>query len=666
LSFICIIGYLEQALLIDQILQTARYELYDPESFKQSRMILDSQALSTLEITEVSYAGKNTFEGSLLSYIDKTSTRYGKRLLKNWICSPLLDIEAINQRLDALEDLELNWEMREKIRFQLKKLPDFERLCGKIYSSSIKKAEGIILFEDFSVPRLQEFRKILESFETARNLLVEMNDVNWNSELLKKIFILDDHKKIMNNEFSNIPDILPVLQELSSFIVWEGLGKDVPTPRVGVDPEYDRVRDEINWIGAELEKYLEEIKARFKGKSHAYGISYVHTKHRYEIEIPVELVSGSKKPADFEISSKKKGYERFVTEKIRLLVNKLEDAEEKLQASLKLFVCFVFRYFYTYNKVWDHFIKGLAQLDCLCSLSTISFTSDSDMCRPELYPMGGRSFLEVREMRHPCIAALKSNFVPNDILIGDTEDNGENKNIILLTGPNMGGKSTILRQACIASILAQIGCFVPAKICKLSIVDRIFTRIGACDRLIEGKSTFSIEMEETLNILRYGTKNSLAILDELGRGTTTFDGISIAYSVLKFIIEKLPLRTLFATHYHLLLDEFRNSPNIKFNFMDYRVDSVNERILFLYNLVEGECAKSFGLNISKIAGISQDVVEIAQLKAEEFDKEFHLKQNENKRIKSQFDSIIDSLNQMENLDDDIQKLFDLLEKSEGK
>jgi len=551
--------------------------------------------------------------------------------------------------------------MREKIKFQLKKLPDFERLCGKIYSSSIKKAEGIILFEDVSIQRLQEFRKLLESFETARNLIVGMKDINWNSELLKNVFTLEDYKKVLNNESSSIPDILPVLQELSNFIVWEGLNKDVPTPRVGVDREYDKVRDEINWIGQEFEKYLQEIKARFKGHPAHYAISYVHIKERYEIEIPAELVSGSKKPEDFEISSKKKGYERFVTEKIRHLRSKLEDAEEKLQAMLKLFVCFVFRYFYTFNKVWDCFIKGLAQLDCLCSLSTVSFNCDSDMCRPEVYPLGERTFLEVRSMRHPCISAVKPNFVPNDILIGDTENSGENKNVILLTGPNMGGKSTILRQACIASILAQIGCYVPAKVCKLSIVDRIFTRIGAFDRLIEGKSTFSIEMEETLNILRYGTKNSLAILDELGRGTTTFDGISIAYSVLKFIIEKLQLRTLFATHYHLLLDEFRNSPNIKFNYMDYRVDTVNGRILFLYKLVEGECAKSFGLNISKIAGIDQEVVEKARLKAEEFDKEFHLKQNENKIIKEKFGNMMNLLVKgQDSKNEDLDYLFDTL------
>ena len=591
-GFIYLISYLKQALILEQILHTARYEIYDPEKFKQSKMILDSQALHNLEILEVSYATRNPFEGSLLSYLDKTSTKYGARLLKQWVCSPLLSIEAINERLDAIEDLDRNWEVRDKIRFELKKLPDFEKLCGKIYSLSIKKPDSVILFEDVSIQRLQEFRTILDSFENARTILSETIYYQWNSSLLKRLFTLEDHKAIMNNESSSIPDISPILQELSSFIIWEGANKDVPTPKPGIDKDYDKVRDEINHIGHEFERYLEEIKSRFNDNS---SICYTHVKHRYEIEIPVELVGGNKKPTDFDISSKKKGYERFVTQKIRDLVAKLEDAEGRLQDLLKLFVCFVFRYFYTYHKVWDCFIKGLAQLDCLCSLSIVSFTTDEEMCRPEVFPLGERNFLDIRSMRHPCLSVLKQGFVPNDIMIGDIEGNGNNKNVILLTGPNMGGKSTILRQACIAAIIAQIGCYVPASSCKLSVVDRIFTRIGASDRLIEGKSTFSIEMEETLNILRYGTNNSLAIMDELGRGTTTFDGLAIAYSVLKYITEKLMCRAFFATHYHILLDEFKNNSHIGFYFMNYQIDNRNERIRFLYRLTEENVVEALDL-----------------------------------------------------------------------
>ena len=248
------------------------------------------------------------------------------------------------------------------------------------------------------------------------------------------------------------------------------------------------------------------------------------------------------------------------------------------------------------------------------------------MCRPEIYPANDKVFMEVRDMRHPCICMQKSNFVPNDILIGDVEQSGQNKNVILLTGPNMGGKSTILRQACIAAVLAQIGCYVPARECRLSVVDRIFTRIGASDKLLEGKSTFYIEMEETLNILKYGTMNSLAIVDELGRGTSTFDGVAIAYAVLNHILQDLKCRTLFATHYHVLLDEFREASDVSFYHMSSKIDGEHEKVVFLYKLIQGECSNSFGLNIARITGMSHETVKLAKEKADEFEKNLNIRE----------------------------------------
>jgi DNA mismatch repair protein MSH6 len=208
-------------------------------------------------------------------------------------------------------------------------------------------------------------------------------------------------------------------------------------------------------------------------------------------------------------------------------------------------------------------LSVLTELDCLASLAIVSGQSDTPMCRPifreEEESKQPRQFIDIKQMVHPCVTMTGSkNFIPNDTLI----DTGNSQSLLLVTGPNMGGKSTLLRQTCIAVILAQLGCYVPATHCELTLVDRIFTRIGASDRILEGKSTFYVEMEETRNVLKFATNRSLAILDELGRGTSTFDGYSIAHAVMRYLVNQLHCRTLFSTHYHMLLDEFQNYPGV--------------------------------------------------------------------------------------------------------
>jgi len=641
--FAGLISYLTAMLIAENVMATARYEIYDPATFAHDRMILDSQALQHLEILEVGYSTKNPFEGSVLSNIDKTVTKFGKRLLRKWICAPLLNVKAINDRLDAVEELEEKNDYREKVRVALGKLPDLERMCGRIYNLSVKKSVNVVLFEEVGVARLREFKKLLESFEYACNILEEMRNGDFKSVLLKRLTTFDDPQSIIEGKSDNMPEIRKLLKEVADFVVWEGAKQEIPVPRPGADPDYDGIKEEIKGIEDEFTAYLKQIQQQLGNKT----ICYTHTKHRYEIEVPEELVKGSKKPKEFEFSSKKQGKERFVTQKIKDLVEKLEDAEDRLKNALNLFTCFLFSYFHKHHKVWDRFIEGLSQLDCLCSLSLTSFLADGDMCRPEIYPMNDRVFLEVRDMRHPCISMMKSNFVPNDIIIGDVTGDGQNHNVILLTGPNMGGKSTILRQACIAAILAQIGCFVPAKECRLSVVDRIFTRIGASDKLLEGKSTFYIEMEETLNILKYGTMNSLAIVDELGRGTSTFDGVSIAYSVLKHILTDLKCRTLFATHYHVLLDEFRDSPDVSYYHMASKIDHENEKVIFLYKLIQGECSNSFGLNIARITGLPKETMKVAKVKADEFEKNLNIR--EYTRVNKAFGKSVDLLKDVDQI-----------------
>jgi DNA mismatch repair protein MSH6 len=242
------------------------------------------------------------------------------------------------------------------------------------------------------------------------------------------------------------------------------------------------------------------------------------------------------------------------------------------------------------------------------------------MSRPEFVAYEGQyedsAFFEIKGMRHPCVQlSAGRDFIPNDTTIDASKGEG----LLLVTGPNMGGKSTLLRQTCVAVILAQIGCWVPCESFKLTPVDRIFTRLGASDRILEGKSTFYVEMEETKNVIQFATFKSLAILDELGRGTSTFDGYSIAHAVLNHLLKSLRCRCLFSTHYHMLLDDFRDREGVASYHMSYKVMSEKE-VMFLYKFVRGECPMSFGINVARMAGIPAAILERAANKSKEFSK----------------------------------------------
>ena len=655
-SFAGIVSHLKKILIADQILTTARYEHYDPQMFKKTRMILDSQALQHLDVLEVEYFERDRYSGSLLNYIDKTVTKFGKRQLRKWICAPLMSVGAINERLTAVEDFEFNWETRNLIRDEFRKWPDFERLCGRIYTRSVKKEENFEYFEDMPVQQLREFKKLINSLDQANIFLTKLaEEAMFGSTLLQSLTTLVDYELVNQNKASaGMPDIGSILKEISDFVEWEGNDKSIPTPKQGIDKDYDAVKAEVESLGSQFNEYLEEVRKEFDGDK---MIRFVHIKHRYELEIPVELVGGTKKPPSFEFTSRRKGYERFITQRIRDLLSTLEEAEDRLKNLLSVYVCFVFKHFHSYHRVWDRFINNIAQLDCLSSLSVVSFQSDGVMCRPEVFDPSGRDpFMDVRNLRHPVLSLRTSGFVPNDVILGTERGRDESRSLMFLTGPNMGGKSTILRQVCIAAILAQIGCYVPADSCRMSLVDRIFTRIGASDRLVQGKSTFYIEMEETLNIVEYGSKNSLAIIDELGRGTTTFDGIAIAYAVLGYIMNQLKCRVFFATHYHILLEEFRDSLSVGSFHMTYKLDEENEKVIFLYKLIEGECSKSFGLNIAKIVGLSPDIVARAKEKADEFEKNFNLREFVS-RDKA-FEKILPLL---QGVDDEVEEKLEKLE-----
>mgnify|MGYP001009312251 CR=1 FL=1 len=647
------VSYMKRMLLLDRVLSARKFVAYDPQSLSRLHMILDSQALQHLEICNVEYSAASPTEGSLFGFLNRTCTPFGERMLKRWLCAPLLDPKAINERLDAIEELQKLGKVVTDFRTGIGKLPDLERMLTRVYSYGVRQAFKPIMFEDISLIRLREYQIILNNIRAARNMFVPLTKRRdgFKSKILQDLTNLKNFtslSQIDTSDTSIVPDPFKLTSHFEELIKWEGEKGTykLATPKPGIDTEYDNIKKDIESIHKTFEAYLGTIRERFDCK----GIKYSNAKYRFELEIPIHLVEGKKKPPEFIFTSQKKGYQRFHTKEIKQIISKLEKKETLLKQSLSGFVASIFEQFRRYASVWDRFVSVIAQLDCLAALSLAS-AEKGKMTRPVLYPLGTQPFFYAKGLRHPCLSKKGSSFVPNDIVLGKDptarkDESASPKDAILLTGPNMGGKSTLLRQVCVAAILAQIGCYVPAQEFRMSMIDRIFTRIGASDNLMEGKSTFYIEMEETKSALIDATSNSLIIMDELGRGTSTYDGLAIAYSVMKYLVEVTQCRVLFATHYHALIDEFEGEyENLGFYFMDCHYDPKTEKVLFKYKLKEGRCPRSFGIQVAIATGLPKEVIERAKQVSADFETKTNLSERvtQNKKFKKEIEWLI-SLN----------------------
>merc|ERR1712013_923038 len=306
--------------------------------------------------------------------------------------------------------------------------------------------------------------------------------------------------------------------------------------------------------------------------------------------------------------------------------------------------------FASHGETWRRVVDSLATLDCLFALSEVSaHHPDVQMTRPEFVELkdGECAVLDIRECVHPQLIGDGSgdaHFVPNDIVIGGAEQSS----FIMVTGPNMGGKSTLLRQTCVAVVLAHMGCWVPCDSMRLSVVDRIFTRVGANDRILSGQSTFMVELEETANILEHATPNSLVILDELGRGTSTFDGTAIAFAVAMDLIESKRCRALFSTHYHGLCQDFAGSAKCAQFHMAYKENERAEdgatNITFLYKFVPGVCDQSHGINCARMAGLPTAMLRRAKEKAERLQNWMHVDHSRDVvNLEQQFEGVMKGL-----------------------
>ncbi|XP_041865974.1 DNA mismatch repair protein Msh6 [Melanotaenia boesemani] len=642
------IFYLKKCLVDKELLSMANFEEYVPVDVEmekaagpisffaqtRQRMVLDGVTLANLEIFQ---NGSGGTEGTLLERLDTCSTPFGKRLLKQWLCAPLCNPASIKDRLDAVEDLMGAQGQATEVSDLLKKLPDLERLLSKIHSigTPLKGQDHpdsrAVLYEEvtYSKRKIADFLSALEGFKTMQEIISVLAAVlgEFNSTLLRQIVSLKTEKDGL------FPDLSAELKRWeTAFDHQKARTTGVITPKAGFDPEYDQALTGIKNCDRELQEYLERQKKRLGCKNMAY---WGTGRNRFQMEVP-ESVSERNIPEEYEVKSTKKGWKRYVTKETERLFSELQGFEEKRDAALK--DC-MRRLFYNFDKNyrdWKTGVECMAVLDVLLAFSRYSQGGDGPMTRPQvLLPEDDNQFapfINLTGSRHPCVTKtfFGDDFIPNDIFIG-CPGSGESSEVegcascVLVTGPNMGGKSTLMRQCGLVIILAQLGCYVPAESLSFTPVDRVFTRLGASDRIMAGESTFFVELNETASILHHATKHSLVLLDELGRGTATYDGTAIASAVVKELAEKICCRTLFSTHYHSLVEDYANNPAVRLGHMACMVeneceDPSQETITFLYKFISGACPKSYGFNAARLASLPEEVIQSGHRKAREFEK----------------------------------------------
>ncbi|OTF82360.1 DNA mismatch repair protein Msh6-like protein [Euroglyphus maynei] len=633
-----IIDYLEKSLIIEDIMSMGQFKVFNPPEFNSvmtklpSHMIMDSMAMKNLEIFESLTDNNVSKTSTLFKIIDHCQTAFGKRLLRTWICQPLCGLrEELEMRREAVRDLAENIDIvgcHKHWKEMLKKLPDLDRLLTQIHSqSSLKRSKDhpdsrAILFES-NIYRVRKIKTFLDTIAGFEQISKIVHNVRSKLDSFKSRYI----HQLMT--YKDDGGLFPRIEEKIGFFRQSFNEEKVRQdghfiPDKGVDDDYDRACEMIANIENNLDDYLNEQQLFFKTR-----ITYVNAmKNRYLLEVPDSCESKiSKWKEKFELKSSRKGYKRYHTAKLIEMIEQLEAAENEKQILLgDIFRRLLARFDQDYMN-WRQAILCISKFDTLLSLSNtrqLFESNGSDSCLPEfLYDHQDRPIIRAKDLRNAFLV-INNTVIPNDIeLMGET---------LILTGPNMGGKTTLMRSIGLLVILAQIGSYVPASECQLTPVDRIFTRIGAYDIVLENESTFMVELNEALSIIKYASKLSLALIDELGSGTSTFDGTAIASAIIFNLSETIKCRTLFSTHYHSILGELNGKANIKLGYMSYMIenennghDPIEENIVFLYKLRQGICNKSFGFNVAKLAGIPTEIIRRAHQHSQQFELECRVK-----------------------------------------
>ena len=531
-------------------------------------MSLDLNTRRNLELTEK--MRDKAKKGTLLWVLDKTCTSMGGRMLRRWINDPLIDVNEINNRLDSVKELKDSPMLKGEIIDCLKKVYDIERLIGKI---AYKNANGRDLISlKNSLGQLPELKTVLSKC---------------NSKMLKILFEeLDELKDVYNLIDASIVEEPPVSVKEGGLI------------KIGYNEEID----EYKTATTDGKKWIVELEAKEKEETGIKNLKVGYNKvFGYYFEVTKSYLS--QVPDRYIRKQTLTGAERYITEELKNLEEKTVGAQEKLiDLEYNVFQEIRANIANEIQRI-QRTANVVSTLDVLASFATVAL--DLNYCMPIVDNSGE---INIKEGRHPVIEKMlpSGSFIENDTYL-----NKESDRLSIITGPNMAGKSTYMRQVALITLMAQIGSFVPASYAKIGVVDKIFTRVGASDDLSMGQSTFMVEMMEVANILKDATNNSLVILDEIGRGTSTYDGLSIAWAVAEYIAnkEKCGAKTLFATHYHELTELENKIEGVK-NY-SIAVKEKGEDIIFLRKIVEGGTDESYGIHVAKLAGVPQDVVKSA-------------------------------------------------------
>ena len=552
--------------LLEYLKETQMHALKNVSGVKyienEKFMQLDSTAVRNLEIVKT--LGDGGKYGSLLWLLDKTCTAMGARLLHSSVLNPFFDKNAINYRLDGVEELYDSTVIRLAVTVLLKEVRDIERIAGKIANGTVLPRDCLALARSLSV--IPNLKFSLAGFNSAVIKDVEAG-----------LFDMSDIAELIDNAISPNP---PANMKDGGYIK-EG---------------YNERLDELRNIRKNGSKVLLEMESRERDVTGIRNLRISYNRvFGYYIEVTKSFID--KVPLNYQRRQTLANSERFITEE-------LKELEEKIMSSVDMALKLEIEIYEKIKEVLAGNIEkfksisaSIALLDLLAAFAEISKTNR--YVRPDI--VESSQPLVIKDGRHPVVEVIsKERFIPNDTLL----DEGENRTMII-TGPNMAGKSTYMRQNAIIAIMAHLGCFVPAKSAKIPLIDRVFTRVGASDNLISDQSTFMVEMIEVATIIQNATKNSLLILDEVGRGTSTYDGLSIAWAVIEHLTEKIGAKTLFATHYHELTELESKMSGVK----NYKISvrEINGGVVFLRKIMRGGANRSFGIEVASLAGIPSTV-----------------------------------------------------------
>ena len=528
---------------------------------KDKYLEMDVHTVRNLELIETIRLKERKY--SLIWLLDKTKTAMGARMLKYFLMNPLKDIDDINQRYDYIDSLNKNFMLRDELRNDLYEVYDLERLCGKVSCGNLNA------------------RDVLQ----IKNSLKVLPDITRIIDELGYKLKLNDHSELYNLLEEAIYEEPPITVK-EGYLIKDGYNKEL---------------DELKEIRKGGKNFISSIEEKLKQETGINNLKVGYNKvFGYYIEITKGQIANVPDNLNWERRQTLTGAERYISPELKEKEALILNAEEKIiELEYNLFTEIRERIKKEIFKLKES-ARILAELDVLSSLSIVS--EEQHLVRPTLTE---KRIIDIKNGSHPVVEVVSNNqYIKNDILMD------ENTNTLLITGPNMSGKSTYMRQLAITVIMAQMGSFVPAESATLPIFDKIFTRIGASDDLVSGESTFMVEMIEAKNALVGATDKSLVIFDELGRGTATFDGMSLARAILEYISEKVKCKTMFSTHYHELTDLDKRIPSIKNVHVEAREEDGN--VVFLHKIMDGAVDKSYGIHVAKLAGLPDEVLQNAR------------------------------------------------------